>query len=604
MLTGSANKGEERFSLFQLGFNGSNEIVELNGDEDFDLTLYGRMKYGDGQAATYFGQLLARRLIRDYGDQLSTSYVAASGFKFVPTAAHHVLNEVVAALTLMGHPPLGVFRIDRGVVAAVDYSTLGYAERMQSNSTRRVTLPDVSRETIGDRQVIVIDDVSVSGGTEAQTRLVLNAAGITKVLYAYLAMLPVVQDSGEDSSAREHDLTHSAVKRLADLIPIICSGRWKLNARTCKFILRADPAEVAAFVEAVPVGALRRILTGIVMDAYHLMPEHAEVHKVLMEAVQEHATSIIVTARPTPPTDQVTNPVRHAMHPALYTPATTALSKLADMTSGKMPLVRRLVICTEDSVSEQDLPVAIQRLALLLPQIDKDGPVKVFIRPRNYAVLAELLSLNGIANVTGFVLPKVGPKYFGRHAEYILRINPDFRIMPILESGKLTDPYFRSDLLGVLIQPAYKDSIDCVRLGGNDLLLHQGLRRDDSEFTIYDVIGGLLDSIVNEFRGNGGFAVTAPVFGFYGEQFDRLFLREVQMSMAKGLFGQTVIHPRHLPMLAEAYKVRATDAESAHSILATDAPAVIGRRGKMDECATDRGWAEAVVRRAQLFGTK
>jgi citrate lyase beta subunit len=594
---------EERFSLFELGFDSDNMIIELNGDPAFNLYLYGRMKYGDGQAATYFGQLLARRLIRDYGDRLSTSYIAASGFKFVPTAAAHVMNEVVAALTLMGHPPLGVFRIDRGIVSAVDYSTLGYEARMTSNQDRRVTLPDVSLETVADNSVIVIDDVSVSGGTEAQTRLVLQAAGINQVLYAYLAMLPM-RNNNEDSSSREHDLTHSAVKRLADLVPIICAGHWKLNARTCKFILRADPSEVAAFVEAVPVGALRRILTGIVMDAYHLMPEHMETYHVLMEAVQQHATSIISVAQPAPPTKPATSPGVHAMHPVLYTPATTALAKLVHVTSGRAPLVRRVAICTEDSVAEPDLPVAIQRLALLLPQIDPNGPVKVFVRPRNHAVLSELLGLDGIKNVTGFVLPKVGPKGFPRYAEAILRCNPDFRIMPILESGKLTDPYFRSELLNVLTQGSFRDSIDCVRLGGNDLMLHQGLRRDDAEFTIYEIIGHLLDSIINEFRGNGGFAVTAPVFGFFGEQFDELFTREVRMSMAKGLFGQTVIHPRHLSLLAEAYKVAAADAVSAQALLAPDAPAVVGRGGKMDERATDLGWAQAITQRAQLFGTK
>lgn len=602
-LTVTSTGTEERFSLFELGFDENNEIIELNGDPAFDLYQYGRMKYGDGRAATYFGQLLARRLIRDYGALLSTSYIAASGFKYVPTAAHHVMREVLAALTLMGHPPLGVFRIDRGIVSAVDYSTLGYEARMVSNSSRQVTLPAVSLETIGDNSVIVIDDVSVSGGTELQTRRVLQRAGIDKVLYAYLAMLPM-RSNDEDSSAREHDLTHSAVKRLADLVPIIGAGHWKLNARTCKFILRADPSEVAAFVEAVPVWALRRIMTGIVEDAYHLMPEHMETYRVLMEAVQQHATSMIVVAQPAPPTKPATNPVVHAMHPVLYTPATTALQKLVSMVSGRTPLVRRLAICTEDSVAEQDLPVAIQRLALLLPQIDPKGPVKVFIRPRNHAVLGELLGLDGIENVTGFVLPKVGPKGFPRYAEAILRRNPDFRIMPILESGKLTDPYFRSELLNVLTQGSFRDNIDCVRLGGNDLMLHQGLRRDDAEFTIYDIIGHLLDSIINEFRGNGGFAVTAPVFGFFGEQFDELFLREVRMSIAKGLFGQTTIHPRHLPLLAEAYKVKATDAMSAQALLTPDAPAVVGRGGKMDERATDLGWAQAVTRRAQLFGTK
>ncbi len=291
------------------------------------------------------------------------------------------------------------------------------------------------------------------------------------------------------------------------------------------------------------------------------------------------------------------------LYPTLYTPATRPFEALRALVNGEKPDVRRLVICTEDAVRSDDVPAAIANIGRVLAAATAQSRTAVFIRARNVEVLSQLLDLPSIERVRGFVVPKATPKGFPKFADPIMAKSRHFRLMPILEDSRMTDWGFREDLLHVFQELAYTQRIDCLRLGGNDLMGHQGLRRDDHEYTIYDtVVGHLIAAIVNEFRGKGGFVVTAPVFECFGEEYDELFRREVRRSVLNELFGQTAIHPRHLPMLMSMYRVRASDLESARNILGSSL-AVHGRDGKMDEKTTHSKWAEMVLLRAELFGT-
>ncbi len=290
------------------------------------------------------------------------------------------------------------------------------------------------------------------------------------------------------------------------------------------------------------------------------------------------------------------------MFPTLYTPATTAPDKLLRIMHGGNEFVRRLVVCTEDSVAEADLPLALANIAAVLKQY-KTGQCDVYVRARNATILKALLDVRHINKVAGFVVPKANPKTFPGFADQVASHLAGFRLMPIMESCFLPDPLFRRDLRQMFDSDSYKPQIECLRIGANDIMGYQGIRRDQYEFTIYDtVVRGIIDSIINEFRGLSGFQVTAPVFEGYSPRQDDLFRREVRQNMLNGLFGQTVIHPRHLPLLFDLYKVLETDFQSARAIVQSDA-AVAGLGGRMDERATHLVWAQRVVERASLFGT-
>lgn len=212
-----------------------------------------------------------------------------------------------------------------------------------------------------------------------------------------------------------------------------------------------------------------------------------------------------------------------------------------------------------------------------------------------------ILDLKRIKRISGFIIPKAHPTGFTKYAHPILRKSGNFRLLPIIEHRRTPDSTFRRRLLETLLD--YQPYVDCVRIGGNDLLGHQGLRRAEG-VTIYDtVIGDLIASIVNEFRGIGEFEVTAPVVESFAPSYDFQLEKELRRSIANGLFGQTVIHPRHLGIILDAYKVRADDHASAKAMLDSN-DAVLGNAGRMDEKATHYLWAQRTMARVELFGSR
>jgi citrate lyase beta subunit len=290
------------------------------------------------------------------------------------------------------------------------------------------------------------------------------------------------------------------------------------------------------------------------------------------------------------------------LHPTLYTPATTPPEKTLKLINGHSVYpVWRVVLCTEDSIREADVPMALETLSQVLPGMDPGAEVDTFVRVRSPEVLARILELPEAYKLRGFVIPKADPSSFPLYADQLH--GTDFRIMPILESPLMTDPAFRVTLRTVFMDVQYHGMIDCLRIGGNDLMGYLGIRRDDCEFSVYDTpVGATIFAIINEFRGAGGFTVTAPVFEAFGTQYNVLLLREVRQHVLNGLFGQTIIHPDHLRLVRDAYKVKPEELKSASGIV-NDDTAVNGVHGKMDERATHLKWAELILERYRLFGS-
>lgn len=289
------------------------------------------------------------------------------------------------------------------------------------------------------------------------------------------------------------------------------------------------------------------------------------------------------------------------MHPTLYTPATQQLKKLLKLVNAGEPGVWRLVICTEDSIRADEVPTAIDNLRAMLRSMDAAAGVTTYVRVRNPDVLARVLALPNVDKLRGFVVPKADPTSLPQYADQLK--GTDFRLMPILESSYMVDRAFREVLRAAFLDPAYHGMIDCLRIGANDLMGYLGIRRDTREFTVYDTpVGITINEIINEFRGIGGFTITAPVFESFGSDRDPLLHKEISRHILNGLFGQTVIHPRHIRIIRDRYKVSKSDFESAEGILNAGASAVAGLNGRMDEVTTHYKWAQIIVERRRLFG--
>lgn len=90
---------------------------------------------------------------------------------------------------------------------------------------------------------------------------------------------------------------------------------------------------------------------------------------------------------------------------SLYVPAIHK-DVLSIANGEKYPFLRSCIVCTEDSIADHQVELALQQLTSLLKHF-QPSPMLRFIRVRDVAVLDRVLNIDGIENIDGFVLPKV-----------------------------------------------------------------------------------------------------------------------------------------------------------------------------------------------------
>jgi len=281
----------------------------------------------------------------------------------------------------------------------------------------------------------------------------------------------------------------------------------------------------------------------------------------------------------------------------LYIPASRA--DLPKILGGHYPELRSAVLCLEDSIGGAEVPLALANLARLLSSEALAGDAALrpalFVRPRDEAMLAHILTFEGVERLAGFVIPKATAD---RMPSYLRCLAHDHHVlMPTLETGEVLDGAemrrLRDQLLSVQAR------ILAIRIGGNDLLQSIGARRSAVR-TAYDgPLGGIITSLIGAFAPYG-FALSAPVFEHFTN--DALLREEVERDLEHGLLTKTAIHPRQIGPIQAAYKVQADELIEAQAIVRRGARAVFASRGSMCERETHKRWATSILRRADSFG--
>lgn len=282
---------------------------------------------------------------------------------------------------------------------------------------------------------------------------------------------------------------------------------------------------------------------------------------------------------------------------SLYVPATRD-DILAIANNEKLPQLKSVIFCLEDSVLETDLPRALANIGAMLEKLEPTPEKLRFIRVRDVEVMRQCLRLANIGKIDGFVLPKVTLASFKDFVE-ALPADSTFKLMPTLETREALDMVEMTALRDYILEAGLLPRVLSLRIGGNDLLNLFGLRRSTTR-TMYDSpLRLIISQLVACFRPYG-FNLTSPVCELL---YDRDILNaEVSLDLEHGLFGKTAVHPDQIALIEQHYRVDANEVETAREILSAEAAAVFQRDGRMCEPATHRNWAEALVARAEIYG--
>jgi citrate lyase beta subunit len=283
----------------------------------------------------------------------------------------------------------------------------------------------------------------------------------------------------------------------------------------------------------------------------------------------------------------------------LYVPAVR--QDLFDTVTGRRhPQLRSSVVCLEDSIRAEDVPMALTNFAALLRRLEELGDQKrppVFVRPRDEHMLAHMLTLPGIGAVQGFVIPKATADSLPAYLRSLA--SDEHLLMPTLETREVFDPAELRRLRDQLLSIEHR--VLAIRIGGNDLLHNIGTRRSLVRTAYQGPLGGTIAVLVTAFA-PFGFSLSAPVF----EHFDNpeLLRAEVEHDIEHGLLTKTAIHPAQIEVIQNAYRVGAAELAEARAIMSGDKSGVFAIGGSMCEPATHRRWAALTIKRAGIYGVK
>jgi len=277
----------------------------------------------------------------------------------------------------------------------------------------------------------------------------------------------------------------------------------------------------------------------------------------------------------------------------LFIPATH--KDLEAVVSGlKYPSLKSLVIDTEDSISDAELNKALDNLENMLHNFTSSS-VLIFIRPRNVSILKKLLLFENIDKVDGFVLAKFTLNNADNYLETLE--NTPYYIMPSIEGKEL----FQSDKLSKLCDKllAFEDKIILVRFGLEDMLRQLKMRRE-CEDSIFDfsVTSTVLGNFIAIFK-SAGFEVSGGVYPCFKDI--EGFKKDVKRDLKEGLFSKTIIHPSHIDVVNDLYKVKQKDYFQAQEILQSSKN-VFTQGGKMAEKTTMYPYSEYIISRALMYG--
>ncbi|KRE80920.1 HpcH/HpaI aldolase/citrate lyase family protein [Arthrobacter sp. Soil762] len=326
-----------------------------------------------------------------------------------------------------------------------------------------------------------------------------------------------------------------------------------------------------------------------------------------------------------------------------------------------------MVICLEDSIADDAVDSAETNVVNTLTRLhagsagprrgsgigsdavgafhSDEGPL-LFLRVRTPEQMLSLASRCGKALdlLVGFVIPKFENEtgQAQRFLDALHTINASrgggrrLRIMPIMESPLVIHGETRARTLSGIcdVLQANKEDVLAVRVGATDMSSAFGLRRS-RDLTIYDVkvVASVIGDIVNMLgRPDKGFVISGPVWEHYSNSErvlrpllrrtpfadanemplrDRILtanldglIREIELDLANGLLGKTVIHPTHVPL------VHAMCVVSHEEYV--DALEIAGKNGggasaspygnKMNEMKPHQAWAGQTLLRAAAFG--
>lgn len=279
-----------RLTLFHLNPDRLHATAHTaSAGEVFSPLYYSQFKYGSGSAARHYAATLASVLNAAATTATGRLYITGSAYAKVPTAAVPLAWWTARLLAIMGRSTT-YFHLSRSAFEG-DYGASSLEARTQMLAKSPPYIGTASLcACLKGAHVVIIDDIRITGKHEQDLLPLLQKAGVATATFCYLAIVP--QAEGEQDPLIEDRLNHAAIKTLYDITLLARQRLFYCNARTCKFILSAQPASIEQFVADMPLRLLDRFVRAMRSDSYDTCAQYREQFELFAQLVVRRHTRL------------------------------------------------------------------------------------------------------------------------------------------------------------------------------------------------------------------------------------------------------------------------------------------------------------------------
>ena len=240
---------------------------------------------------------------------------------------------------------------------------------------------------------------------------------------------------------------------------------------------------------------------------------------------------------------------------------------------------------------------------------------KLFIKVLSTSHITHLYKKFGslLDLITGFILPDFSVSNADVYIYEMQRINSVLStpvyILPELDCMALLDLRNRYNHLYAIKEKlsSYEDYILNILVSTGNILNMLCVRHKVDE-NIYQSgpVAKLLSDIVTTFSSD--YIISAPAFEYYaGIGWQEGLVKEIELDKLHGFIGKTIVHPKQILVLNDAYKVPSIDYDDALNVLDDKkiyqtCPNVNNTR--INEPKIHYNWAMEIILLAQYFGVK
>lgn len=234
---------------------------------------YSRLKHGDLPVIRRFGHRLAAALLRDHPVLAETAAEIALPVAYVtvPPAcfflARTVAEDLSAVRTDRGLPPARVVHLRKDAVTAADYA----ASPAASRGAELAAIGFELSEPVEGRVVVLVDDLRVTGTTEAAMLAALRGAAPAAVI---LGCVAVVEGDLRAEPQVESMLNTAQVRGILDMAECLERGDLMLTIRFLKECLKAPETALAQLLERCPDDLVQQMLDGALGSGPQLAAAH------------------------------------------------------------------------------------------------------------------------------------------------------------------------------------------------------------------------------------------------------------------------------------------------------------------------------------------